>query len=209
MRLGSPWGQEIPEAMSFVLRGRQQLWGEREIFHSGQLAVKGCSAQHVQEQCLGARLEECSYLGTGLYPQGRSSTPQSVGEKDVGLGALPAGPGPHRPSHPQGSSSLSSWVGNLPLRQRALGSAALPLSQRVIQMRVWRWEGKNECQHPGAVLRKEEEERGCFCAFDADPEGRIGWEPGREQTGVLLLCYFSSSKEDKSNGLQQVPGITE
>lgn len=32
---GSPWGQEIPEAMSFVLRGRQQLWGAKRNISLG------------------------------------------------------------------------------------------------------------------------------------------------------------------------------
>lgn len=66
---------------------------------------------------------------------------------------------------------------------------------------------KNEYQHPGVVLRNEEE-RGCFHTSDANREGRVDREPACEQTWALLLCYFSPSKEDKSNGLQQIPGIT-
>lgn len=72
--------------------------GQREIFYSGQLAVKGCSARHVQEQCPEARLEECSYLGTGPCTRRAGAAPLSLwGRRTGGWGLCPPAPAPTGP----------------------------------------------------------------------------------------------------------------
>lgn len=121
----------------------------------------------------------------------------------------PTEPGsPATPRHPHQETFRAISTGKAsakPGRPRVGWGSLIPAVYTNVCAEV-RWE--NEYQHLGEVLRSKEEERGRSRAAAADPEGRAGWEPGCPQAAALFLCCFSPSKEDKSNGLQQIPGIT-